>query len=96
MNLFVNRCKILYQMSKLQTCPDGKNLQMKQKIIGSKNENSFGKGRKHSGKRRKGWLPAFSPFPAMFSKGYFLWIVKSQDCVSRVNMFKGFSLVACL
>ena len=25
-------------------------------------------GRKHCGKRRKCWLPAFSPFPTMFSK----------------------------
>ena len=24
------------------------------------------------GKRRKCWLPAFSPFPTMFSKGYFV------------------------
>ena len=29
---------------------------------------SFGKGRKHCGKRRKCWLPAFSPFPTLFSK----------------------------
>ena len=33
-----------------------------------KNLNWFGKGRKHCGKRRKCWLPAFSPFPTMFSK----------------------------
>ena len=31
----------------------------------------FGKGRKHSGKRRKCWLLAFSPFPTMFLKGIF-------------------------
>ena len=29
----------------------------------------LGNGRKHCGKRRKCWLPAFSPFPTMFSKG---------------------------
>ena len=41
----------------------------------------FGKGRKHCGKRRNCWLPAFSPFPTMFSKGFFLRVVKSRDCV---------------
>ena len=28
-------------------------------------------------KRRKCWLPAFSPFPTMFSKGHFLRVVKN-------------------
>ena len=31
-------------------------------------KNCIGKGRKHCGKMRKCWLPAFSPFPMMFSK----------------------------
>ena len=31
-----------------------------------KTEIIFGMVRKHSGKRRKCWLPAFSPFPTMF------------------------------
>ena len=35
------------------------------------------------GKRRKCWLPAFSPFPAMFSKGLFLRVVKSPNCVVK-------------
>ena len=46
------------------------------------------KGRKHCGKRRKCWLPAFSPFPTMvspfptiFSKGLLFWVIKSSDCV---------------
>ena len=43
----------------------------------------FGKGRKHCGKRRKCWLPAFSPFPTMFSKAFFLRVVKSQDGVVK-------------
>ena len=43
----------------------------------------FGKGRKHCGKRRKCWLPAFSPFPTMISKGFFLKVVKSWDCVVK-------------
>ena len=38
-------------------------------------------GRKHCGKRRKCWLPAFSPFLTMFSKGFFCKVVKSQDYV---------------
>ena len=38
-------------------------------------------GRKHCGKRRKYCLPAFSPFPSMFSKAFFFGVVKSGDCV---------------
>ena len=37
--------------------------------------------RKHCGKRRKCWLPAFPPFPTMFSNGLSLKVVKSQDWV---------------
>ena len=48
----------------------------------SKTEICFGKGRKHCGKKRKCWLPAFSPFPIMFSEG-FLRVVKSWDCVVK-------------
>ena len=29
------------------------------------------------------WLPAFSPFPTMFSTGFFPRVVKSQDCVVK-------------
>ena len=43
----------------------------------------FSKGRTHCGKRRKCWLPAFSPFPTMFSKGFYFWGVKSRDCVVK-------------
>ena len=35
-----------------------------------------GQDRKHCGKRRKCWLPAFSSFPTMFSKGPFFRVVK--------------------
>ena len=35
------------------------------------------------GKRRKCWLPAFSPFPKMFSKGILHGVVKSRDCVVK-------------
>ena len=41
----------------------------------------FEKGRNHCGKRRKCWLPAFSSFPTMFSKGFFRRVLKSRDCV---------------
>ena len=34
-------------------------------------------GKKHCGKRRKCWLPAFSPCPTMFSKGFF-FVVKGS------------------
>ena len=40
-------------------------------------------GRKHCGKIRKCWLPAFSPFPTMFSKGSSLGVVKSRDCIVK-------------
>ena len=36
--------------------------------------------RKHCGKRRKCWLPAFSTFPTMFSKGISYGVVKSFFC----------------
>ena len=44
-----------------------------------------GKGRKHCGKRRKCWLPAFSPFPfpTMFSKGFLYRAVTGHDCVVK-------------
>ena len=35
------------------------------------------------GKGEKSWLPACSPFPTMFSKGFFLSVVKSRDCVAN-------------
>ena len=49
-------------------------------------ENIVGKGEnagnqlftKHCGKRRKCWLPAFSPFPTMFSKAFFNRVIKAQ------------------
>ena len=41
----------------------------------------FRKGRKHCGKRRKCWLPAFSLFPTMFSKCFLFKVVKSRDGV---------------
>ena len=48
----------------------------------------FDNGRKHYGKRRKCWLPAFSPFPTMFSKGFFFKVVRSWDCVVKSQTVK--------
>ena len=31
---------------------------------------------------RKCWLPAFSPFPTMFSKGFVIRVIKFGDCVN--------------
>ena len=33
------------------------------------------------GKRTKCWLPAFTPFPAIFSKGFFPRLAKARDYV---------------
>ena len=43
----------------------------------------FEKGTKNCRKRRKCWLLAFSPFPTMFSKGFFHRVVEGQDCVVK-------------
>ena len=67
--------KILDQ-SKLKAFADDK-------ICYRKMEIWFGKGRKHCGKRRKCWLPAFSPFPTMFSKGFLYRVIKTCDCVVK-------------
>ena len=47
----------------------------------------FDSAEKQCRKRRKCWLPAFSPFPTMFSKGFFLRVVKSQDCEVKSYIF---------
>ena len=38
---------------------------------------------KHCEKRRKCWLPAFSPFPTIFSRAFFFKDVKSRDSVVK-------------
>ena len=48
----------------------------------------FRKGRKHYGKRRKYCLSAFSPLAILFSKGLFVRVVKSQDCVVKSYEYK--------
>ena len=37
------------------------------------------------GKRRKIWLPAFSLFPTMFSKGFFFQVIKSHNFVVKIE-----------
>ena len=37
------------------------------------------------GKRRKCWLPAFSPFSQNVFKAFFIRVVKSWDCVVKDN-----------
>ena len=34
-------------------------------------------------KRRKCWLPGSSPFPAMFSKDFYLQVVKTKGCLVK-------------
>ena len=53
--------------------------------VNKKKEICFEKRRKHCGKRRKCWLPAFSPFPTMFSKGFLLRVVYSRECVIKTQ-----------
>ena len=36
-------------------------------------------------KRRKCWLPAFSPFPIMFLKYLFHRVLESQECVVKIQ-----------
>ena len=52
-------------------------------------KNLCGKGRKHCGKKRKCWLPGFSPFPTMLSKAFSPRVVKSRDCVVKIERVDG-------
>ena len=47
------------------------------------NKFCHGKSRKHCEKRRKCWLPAFSDFPTMFSKGFVVGLVISRDFLGK-------------
>ena len=55
----------------------------RQMTFNSHIEICFWKSRKHCGERRKCWLPAFSPFPTMFSKALVYRVIKTQDCVVK-------------
>ena len=52
------------------------NVILKLNFLGGRVVNIVGKG-------ENAGLPAFSPFPTMFSKGFFLHVVKSRDCVVK-------------
>ena len=53
----------------------------KMKIVLDRTENIVGKG-----ENAGCWIPAFYPFPTMFSKGFFLRVVKkSEVCCKRVH-----------
>ena len=48
-------------------------------------------------KKRKCWLPAFSPFSTMFTKAVCLRFIKSQDCIEKGLPFPKQALVfTCL
>ena len=48
--------------------------------------------RKHCWKRRKCWLPAFSPFPTMFLKAFQSRFVKNWDCLIKNQLLTTQSL----
>ena len=74
--------------SKMEACADN-NINMTEtlKYVLSSVENIVGTLWEHCGKRRKCWLPAFSPFPTMFSKGFSIGVVKSRDCLIKGLVF---------
>ena len=73
--------------SKLKEFADDKKSDLNSEIC-------FGKDRKCCGKRRKCWLPVFSPLPTILSKGFFFMIVKSPDCVDKSSAAQCSSLPA--
>ena len=64
------------------------NVSEKLKFVLQGEENIVGKGEN---------APAFSPFTTVFSKGFFLRVVKSRDCVVKGNtpdcMIKKYSVL---
>ena len=78
---FFGKWLAFYQKTNFKTGPDSKHLLTTKQMCIKKHKFSLGWEEKHCGKRRKCWLPAFSPFPTMFSKGFFSRVVKSQDRV---------------
>ena len=42
---------------------------------------------------RKSSLPAFLPFPALFSKDNFVRVIKSRDCVKDSELLKSLSVL---
>ena len=78
----------------LNPLPNDKNLDMtKLKAFADDKLNiaetmiSLFSSKENSGKRKKCLLPAFSPFPTVFSKVFFFRVVKSQDCVVKSLLY---------
>ena len=87
---------ILYQTKKTLDKSKLKALADDKINVTKKVEICFGKGRKHCGKRRKCWFPAFSPFPAMFSKGFYPWGTKSRECAVKSCSSTKLTLTHCM
>ena len=77
--------------SRINSLPDDKNVDLsKLKVFADDKLNvtqkakiCFGKDRKYCGKSRKSCLPAFSPYPTIFSTDFFLMVIKNHDCVLK-------------
>ena len=89
-NLFINEQFCIsyhnltfYQMAKIQTGPISKHLQSTI-WMWLKKQNLFETSRKHGGKRRKCWLPAFSSFAPCFQKA-----ISSRSFKFRLKGQKG-------
>ena len=61
---------------KFKTIADDNKCNFKAEIL-------FRMGRKQCGIRRKCWLPTFSPFRTMFSRGFIYRVFRSLDCVVK-------------
>ena len=58
--------------------------------FGRKIEICFVTDRKHCVKRRKCWLPVFSPFPTMFSKGFYITLSQTNPVFFTCVQYKSF------
>ena len=71
------------EVTKLKALADDKLKVAKMRIsLFDRVENTVGKG-------EKCWLPAFSPFPTVFSKAFFCKFVKSRDYVVKSEFVNG-------
>ena len=77
--------EISWPMTYFNTLPKDKNFDVTKlkAFADDKNKICFGNVKKYCEKRRKCWLPAFCPFPTIFSKGLIVKVFKTQDCVVK-------------
>ena len=74
----------IVDQSKLKAFADSKiNVTQKFKFVLGRVENIMGKGENAGYQHFLLIPPAFSPCPTMFSKSFFLRVVKSQDCLVK-------------